>query len=172
MNYTFQSVFAESIIGYAKFRKSQGFTTETSLCYLRRFDNYCAEANIESDSLSKAIVDSWFKHEQDAGYVDMCGRARIMRTYSKYLKVIGKEAYIIPSYLYRDKRTFVPYILSTIELAAFFEAADQLQSWHCGDPFVSAVAPVLFRLLYTSACVLRKPVLLKAQMSILRPEKS
>ena len=162
MNYTFQSVFADSIIGYAEFRKSQGFTTETSLCYLRRFDNYCAESNVESDSLSKAIVYSWFKHEQGAGYVDMCGRARIMCAYAKYLKCLGKEAYIVPSYLYRDKRTFVPYILSTIELAAFFEAADQLQSWHCGDPFVSAVAPVLFRLLYTSglrpqeACCLEK----------------
>jgi len=80
----------------------------------------------------------------------MCGRARIMRTFAKYLRGTGVSAYILPSYLYRDKRTFVPYVMSAKELTAFFDAADRLESWHCGDRFVSYVAPVIFRLLYTS----------------------
>jgi integrase len=28
--------------------------------------------------------------------------------------------------------------------------SDRLESWHCGDRFVSYVAPVIFRLLFTS----------------------
>ena len=73
-----------------------------------------------------------------------------MRTFAKYLRGTGVSAYILPSFLYRDKRTFVPYVMSTKELAAFFDAADRLESWHCGDRFASYVAPVIFRLLYTS----------------------
>jgi len=150
MKYTFQSGFSDSINGYIELRKSLGFTTVASITYLRRFDMYCTINEISSNCLSKNIIDAWFKSEQENGFVDMCGRTRIMRTYAKYLKTTGTDAYIIPSYMYRDKRTFVPYVLSTKELASFFDAADTLESWHCGDRFVSYVAPVIFRLLYTS----------------------
>lgn len=150
MKYDLQSCFASSIYGYIDFRKSLGFTTEASLTYLHRFDVYCTENGISSVHLSKEIVDAWFKDEQEHGYMDMCGRARIMRTYAKYLRGTETDAYIIPSHMYRDKRTFVPYILSTQELIAFFNAADDLGSWRCGDSFAPCVAPVLFRLLYSS----------------------
>lgn len=150
MKYTFQSCFAGSINAYIEFRRSLGFTTETSLTYLRRFDLFCTTNGIVSDCLNREIVDAWFKSEQENGYVDMCGRARIMRTYAKYLKGTGTDAYIIPSCMYRDKRMFVPHVLSSNELTAFFSAADTLESWHCGDRFVPYVAPVIFRLLYTS----------------------
>lgn len=150
MNYTFQSVFTDSINGFMDFRKSQGFTTETLLKYLRHFDRYCTELSVATPDLTKDLVDRWFKQEQENGYVDMVGRARIMRVYAKYLRGMGNDAYVIPNYMYREKHTFVPYVLSSKELTAFFDAADQLQSWHCGDPFVKGVAPVIFRLIYTS----------------------
>lgn len=150
MNYIFQSCYQNAMNGYSEFRKALGFSAEASLTYLRRFDRYCAGNEITSDSLTKEIVDAWLKDEQEKGYIDMCGRARIMRTFAKYLRGTGVSAYILPPYLYRDKRTFVPYVMSTNELAAFFDAADRLESWHCGDRFVSYVAPVIFRLLFTS----------------------
>ena len=150
MNYTFQSCYKDSINGYLEFRKALGFSAEARLTYLRRFDRYCMDNKITSDTLTKEIIDAWLKDEQEKGYIDMCGRATVMRPFTKYLKGIGVSAYIIPSHLYRDKRTFVPYVLSTKELVAFVSAADQLESWHCGDRFASFVAPVIFRLLYTS----------------------
>lgn len=55
----FKSVFANSINEYIVFRKSQGFTTETSLTYLRRFDQYCFANNVQSDALTKEVVDVW-----------------------------------------------------------------------------------------------------------------
>ena len=113
MNYIFQSCYQNAMNGYSEFRKALGFSAEASLTYLRRFDRYCAGNEITSDSLTKEIVDAWLKDEQEKGYIDMCGRARIMRTFAKYLRGTGVSAYILPPYLYRDKRTFVPYVMST-----------------------------------------------------------
>lgn len=144
MNYNFQSCYQNAMNGYLEFRKALGFSAEASLTYLRRFDRYCADNEITSDSLTKEIVDAWLRDEQEKGYIDMFGRAKIMRTFAKYLRGTGVSAYILPSFLYRDKRTFVPYVMSTKELAAFFDAADRLESWHCGDRFASYVAPVIF----------------------------
>lgn len=74
-----------------------------------------------------------FKCELDNGFIDMCGRARIMKPYAKYLNAMGKDAYVIPSYfLYRDKAPCA--ICSLINrIKKLFDAADQLESWHCGD---------------------------------------
>lgn len=178
MNCTFQSVYAEPINGFIEFRKAQGFTTEASLTYLRRFDMYCVENGVQLPALTKEIVDNWFRREQDDDYIDMSGRARIMRVFAKYLRGLGNDAYVIPSFMYREKHTFVPYILSSKELYAFFDAADQLNSWHCGDAFVSEVAPVIFRLIYTSglrpqeACSLKDPdVNLKTGEILIRVNK-
>ena len=68
MKYTFQSCFAGSINAYIEFRRSLGFTTETSLTYLRRFDLFCTTNGIVSGCLNREIVDAWFKSEQENGY--------------------------------------------------------------------------------------------------------
>lgn len=150
MNYTFQSVFSNSINEFIEFREAQGFTIETTLRYLRRFDQYCMETTVESVNLTKVLVDDWLQYEQDKGFIDMAGRSRALRAFAKYLRGLGSDSYVIPTFLYRLKRTSVPYILSSKELAGFFDATDRLQSWHCGDAFAAIVAPVIFRLIYTS----------------------
>lgn len=150
MNYTFQSVFSNSINGFIEFREAQGFTTETTVKYLRKFDHYCMETTVKSANLTKVLVDDWLQYEQNNGFIDMAGRSQALRVFAKYLKGLGNDSYVIPTFLYRTKRTFVPYILSSKELVDFFDATDRLQPWHCGDAFVAEVAPVIFRLIYTS----------------------
>ena len=71
MNYTFHSCYQNGINGYLEFRKLLGFSAEACLTYLRRFDRYCADNEIASNSLTKEIVDAWLKDEQEKGYVDM-----------------------------------------------------------------------------------------------------
>lgn len=150
MSSVFRSVFSQDIQGFFEFRESLGFTTENAVKYLHRFDSFCLERPPENPVLTKQVIDAWLESEQSKGYIDMAGRSSAIRLLGKYLCSLGREAYIMPSSYCRTKSTFVPYILSQKELSAFFQAADELEKWHVGDPFAPNVAPVIFRLMYTS----------------------
>lgn len=150
MRRDYSSIFANDLKEFVMFKKGQGYDVHTIEQYLGCFDFYCCEVPPDEAILSQALIDCWLRHDIDHGYKDMGGRGRAVRQFAQYLNGIEKEAYVIPSMLFREKSTFVPYIPSSYEVSAFFDAADQMHSWHCGDKFVPYVAPVIFRLMYTS----------------------
>lgn len=145
-----QSIFAASLDAFTEYREKQGYSDQTTTKYLYRFDSYCQNNNIESDDLTQDLITNWLKSEMELGYDDMYGRGKALRLFGKYLQGMGKSAYILPTFLFRERRKSIPYILSDVELKAFFTAADELSPWHCGDRFAPYVAPVIFRLMYTS----------------------
>lgn len=150
MKIQYSSIFSDDIISFINLRSAQGYSTDHTEKCLRHFDMYCVEFPPQDGLLSRELIDNWLKYDISLGYRDISGRGRAIRLFGKYLKGMEKEAYVIPTHLFREKRKFTPYILSSDELVAFFNAADQLASWHCGDKFAPFVAPVIFRLMYTS----------------------
>ncbi len=150
MTYTPKSKFAEDIIGFFEYRESQGHTMDNAIKYLYRFDAFCFQKRPDADALTTELIQDWLQDVISQGYIDMVGRCSAIRIFAKYLRGLGKEAEFLPGSYARDKRTFVPYIFSSAELTAFFDATDRLKEWHCGDRFSPVVAPVLFRLMYTS----------------------
>lgn len=151
MKKEYASIFSDDLYGFIEYRKKLGLNTHSTEQYLGCFDLYCCLSPPSEPILSKQLVDRWFRDEIDNGYRDMGGRGRAIRQFAKYLNALGKKAYVVPTHLFRTGNTsFAPYILSNKELAAFFNAADQIEAWHCGDKFAPVVAPVIFRLMYTS----------------------
>ena len=153
MKHSPKSKFADDILGFLEYRESQGHTVENAIKYLYRFDKYCFEKCPDTNVVTTSLIRDWLQDDISQGYVDMVGRCSAIRIFAKYLRGLGKYAEYLPGSYARDKRTFVPYVFSSKELAAFFDATDCLQEWHCGDRFSPVVAPVLFRLMYT--CGLR-----------------
>lgn len=150
MTYTPKSKFAEDIVGFFEYREAQGHTMDNSIKYLYRFDTFCSEKRPDADRLTTVLIQDWLQDVISQGYIDMVGRCSAIRIFAKYLRGLGKEAEFLPASYARDKRTFVPYVFSSAELTTFFDATDRLKEWHCGDRFAPVVAPVLFRLMYTS----------------------
>lgn len=150
MKRNYSSIFADDLNGFVEYRKGQGYNIHATDQYLGCFDLYCFVFPPNEAVLSQSLIDSWLRHEMDHGYKDMGGRGRVIRQFALYLKGMEKEAYVIPTFLFREKSAFAPYIPSSVELGDFFDAADLMISWHCGDKFSPYVAPVIFRLMYTS----------------------
>lgn len=158
----FSSVFSNDLYNFIEFRKAQGYDINNTEKYLVRFDHYCCENPPAETALTKSIIDKWIRHDIDCGYKDMGGRGRAIRTFGQYLRGMGKDAYIVPLCLFTNGgKTFTPYILSSKETTAFFDATDTIEPWHVSDKFAPVVAPVIFRLMYTSglrpqeACALK-----------------
>lgn len=151
MRRQYASTFGKDISDFIDFRKAQGYNVHATEQYLMRFDLYCCECCIAQAILTREIVNDWLRHDIACGYKDMGGRGRAIRAFAQYLRGMGREAYVIPTFLFRDgDDSFAPYILSSKEISAFFNAADTLKPWHNGDKFAPYVAPVIFRLMYTS----------------------
>ena len=150
MKIKYSSIFAHDICDFVEFRKAQGYNVHSTETYLRVFDQYCCEFQPSEPILSQSLVDGWLRHDMHQGYKDLGGRGKVIRQFALYLQGMGKEAYVLPHNLFRQKSSFAPYIPSTLELSAFFDAADRLEPWINGDKFSPYVAPVIFRLMYTS----------------------
>lgn len=150
MKRRYSCVFADDLFGFVEFRKAQGYDVHATEQYLGLFDLYCCEFPPDKPVLSQSLIDNWFRHDMNQGFKDMGGRGRAVRQFAIYLKGMQKEAYIIPISLFRKKSTFAPYIPTSHELSAFFDAADEIKQWVNSDKFAPYVAPVIFRLMYTS----------------------
>ncbi len=151
MKRQYSSVFSNDLSEFIEFRKEQGYNIHATEQYLGCFDLFCCEYPPFDAVLTKELVDRWLRHDISCGYKDMGGRGRAIRTFAQYLRGMGNEAYVIPTFLFRNgDSSFAPYIPSAKEISSFFEAADSLKPWTNGDKFAPAVAPVIFRLIYTS----------------------
>lgn len=151
MKRQYAGAFCKDISEFIEFRKAQGYDVQATEKYLMRFDLYCCECCLTQAILTREIVNDWLRHDIACGYKDMGGRGRAIRAFAQYLRGMGREAYLIPTFLFRDgDNSFAPYILSSKEISAFFDATDTLKPWHNCDKFAPYVAPVIFRLMYTS----------------------
>jgi len=152
MSYTFQSSFANDILAYIKLRMSLGNKKDTFARRLHAFDAYCCLYHPQELIMTQEIAEGWCTLKPNEKVVTLSLRTRILRGFAKYLKTIGKEAYIIPDGFVGKREQFLPYLYTEDQLKAFFSAADKLPP-HKLSPMREYVIPVLFRMLY--CCGLR-----------------
>ena len=151
MKKKYSGAFSTDICSFIEFRKEQGYSVHATEQYLGLFDEYCCKFPPAEDVLTRNLIHSWLRHDISLGYKDMGGRGRAIRGFAQYLRGLGKEAYVVPVNLFSNgSSSFAPYIPTSSELSAFFDAADNLEAWMNGDKFAPNVAPVIFRLMYTS----------------------
>jgi len=147
----FTSGFAAKIDDMIDFRCAHGYKRETYLGSLIKFDRFCREHYPDSSELTFEIVHGWVDSE-NGSLRDNTGRITAIRLLGKYLCAIGENAYIMPEKFLHHKNSFMPYIFTDEELTVLFASIDNLPS-DKREPYLSQIAPVLFRLIYT--CGLR-----------------
>ena len=152
MKYTFTGPFADDIRAYIQLRKSLGNKEETFSRRLHSFDEYCLLYFPGDTILSREICEGWCTLRENESLATLRLRTGMLRDFAKYLRSLGREAYVIPDgYTGRPKKYF-PYLYTDEELASFFESADSINP-HKLSPCREYVVPVLFRVLY--CCGLR-----------------
>jgi integrase len=152
MSYTFQSSFVTDMEAYLQLRVSLGNQKDTFARRLHTFDTYCCSHHPEETILTQEMAEGWCTLQPNEKVATLGIRTRILRTFAKYLKSIGKEAYVIPEGFVGKSESFLPYLYTEDQLKAFFAAADSLPP-HKLSPMREYVIPVLFRVLY--CCGLR-----------------
>ena len=149
--YTFTSVFSSRIEDMLSFRIARGYKKESHLHQLIRFDKYCCAQAYDVPELTAAIAHGWLDSEAESSR-DVISKAMSIRQFGKYLCAIGEDAYILPDKYAPSRRAKPPYIFTDDELTALFAAIDKLPPKE-SEPYLTEIAPVLFRLTYT--CGLR-----------------
>ena len=134
------------IEAFLAFRVSLGYQRKSYEPQLRSFMSFVLESHMETSVLSKPLVMEYLEQQN----ANLHTKANTLRLFGLYLNSIVKEAYVLPEKMFRNPRADLPYIFSDQELSALFSELDHLgpeKGW------MSTVAPVLFRLIYT--CGLR-----------------
>lgn len=147
----FSSVFAERFSAFLEYRVARGFKRETYLRHLIKFDRWCLEKHSGETSLTRELVHDWID-DDSASANEISHRAAAMRQVGRYLGALGEDAYILPDKYAPTKSRSVPYVFTDTELTALFSAIDTLAPKK-NEPFLTEMAPTLFRLTYT--CGLR-----------------
>ncbi|MGN1382643.1 MAG: tyrosine-type recombinase/integrase [Eubacterium sp.] len=136
----------QDIEKFLSFQISLGYQRNSYESQLRSFADYVLELYPETDIISKAIVMEYLEQQTS----DLHRKASVLRLFAQYLNAVGKEAYVLPTEMFRTPTAQEPYIFSDQELKNLFSEIDRInpeRGW------IASVAPVLFRLIYT--CGLR-----------------
>ena len=147
----FSSAFAPKLEAMLEYRIARGYKEKSYLPAFMKFDKFCLTNFSNTDELTNEVVHAWLDVEV---FEESCFAAptTVIRQLGKYLSAIGEKAYILPERFTPKKSKFTPHIFTDIELSSLFNEIDKLEPTK-REPFISEIAPVLFRLIYT--CGLR-----------------
>lgn len=143
-------------------KASLGFGTETYSFYLKPFVEYCAASFSDESFITKEMIDQWLLNQPFKSNTTRSHAISGLRSFSKYLKSIGKQAYI-PSVEYSiSVERYQPYIFSDKELTILFDSIDCLSP--CFEaPKREFIVPVLFRMMYCCGLRPAEPLHLRSE---------
>lgn len=151
-NPSFTSGFSKDINEMLLFKESLGRESSSYSDNLLCFDRFCLKNYPEATILTQEIAFAWCqsgKSEKQCPH-----RMHAIREFGKYLSLMGKETYVLPTALIPNERTELPYLLTDKELQLFFEASDRYPH-RDNSPLLEYTVPTIFRLIYS--CGLRPP---------------
>jgi len=133
------------------YREARGYKRTTYMRDLIKFDIFCTEHYPNSSELTSEIVYSWLDAETSSAHC-LAALSSAVRQFGKYLNAVGETAYVLPEKFATHKASYLPYNFTDYELTALFASIDNMPP-DKGEPFLTEIVPVLFRLIYT--CGLR-----------------
>jgi integrase len=150
--YKFKSHLGILISDFIQQKQASGYPYHSSARILHCFDSFVAERFPNEQTVTKEMCYSWLQIKPHGHSNGLLRRISPVRQFSKYLRGLGYDAYIIPGHIHSKQIKYEAHIYTTAELKAFFNAID-----HCPpSPFSPTrrfVIPVIFRLIY--CCGLR-----------------
>lgn len=158
MTYIYKSTFSNDIISFIKMKQSLGFSENTYANALHLFDTYCLNMEPAPDKLTQELVEGWSVRRETESPNGQNRRLSTLREFSKYLVLIGKGEYVVPTSMTGTNDPFVPYIYTDEEIKIFFHETDIVKPAK-GSLNRELVLPVLFRMMF--CCGLRPQETLK-----------
>jgi len=150
--YIFKSSLSDCIGNFISQKQALGYPYQSSARLLLRFDSLISEKFPGEKSLTKEMCAAWLNLKPEEHPNGLLRRVTPVRQLGKYMRGLGRDAYIIPSNIPNKQVKYEAHIYTDAELKAFFNAIDQCPS----SPFSPTrkyIIPVIFRLLY--CCGLR-----------------
>jgi integrase/recombinase XerD len=155
----FWGIYAPYIKQLIDLKRSLGFKYITEENIYSIFDRFTMEMGETEVGISKELAENWCKRKNNESDSYRFHRGVCISQLSSYLCKIGIWSYIPP--LPKCKSTFTPYIFSKVEIAAIFNASDQLRAKRKLMNSMLFVMPTLLRLLYATGLRIGEAVALQ-----------
>lgn len=128
-------------------RSSLGFATATDESSLPPFIDYCGKNYPDAEFITKEMVDGWFIYHPYECAKTQAVFISLLRHYTKFIRFLGKEAFIPDEEYTIHYERYRPYIFNDKELSVLFHAIDNIPPHHKA-PGREIVIPILFRMMY------------------------
>lgn len=143
----FESVFADELTKYIKYKRSLGMQYDRPEYELVTFSKFLADNNVSEMTISKEIAEKWCCRRVDEGHKMWANRTGIYRQFAIYLNKNGYSAYI-PPMPQRYITEYIPYIFTKEEILNIFDAADKYDAQRLNS--YQKIMPLLVRLLFST----------------------
>lgn len=139
--------FGNHLKNHVELKQAIGYKYVTEARHLKRFDQFTLQKYPNVTFLTKEIVLDWCNKQPHETQANQCSRVSILRQFSRYLEVMGLEAYIPPKGYYPKIPQYMPYIFSQDELIRFFAQTDRCH-YSSSVPHRHIIMPLFFRMIY------------------------
>ncbi|KAA0968854.1 tyrosine-type recombinase/integrase [Paeniglutamicibacter gangotriensis] len=148
----YDSVFAEHMADFIRYKRAQGLSYSSVPWSLRALSRFIASTGHTDRAISQELADQWCRRRPNERHSTQHGRIVHTNQFFSYLATQGVPVAFPQSPGRRGGREpFTPYVFTRRELDQFFAACDRLEAK--SSSVMPVLLPVLFRLLY--GCGLR-----------------
>lgn len=150
---------------FKKYRKASQKWSNDSKYKMRAFDRYCYELYPGETGLTQEMVNLYFQKKDTENFNSCISRCSIICEFIKYLQLRELTTVTIPDRPRTQKQKYIPHAFTAEELSNFFNACDNLRYLpHRQDMKMrSIMAPIIFRLLYSTGMRTAETLSLKCE---------
>ncbi len=124
--YKYDSAFADDIYAFLSFKEAMGVKGKSREWHLWKFDQYCADNGLVR--FDRETVEGWVKHRLEEHPSIHLTWMSYIRDFGRYRRARGyKDAYVLSGEFKAKLVRITPYLLSSPEIDAFFDAASRLR---------------------------------------------
>lgn len=161
MKYSFNSVLEPYIVGFLAEKRTHGYKYEFEEYILSKFDEYWVLHGFTDSQITRGRLVEWMDKRENEGSGYHSQRVSFVRQLCLYMNSIGILAYV-PGPISSGPQAIV-HVLSSEEVAAFFEVLDNLPTFQNKKEFavMKYEYQIMFRFIYScgmrvsEACNLR-----------------
>lgn len=136
---------------FVVYKRTLGYVYDSQEGYLKKYVDFVERCPFFPNIPTKRVTDEYIGSISSSN-ATLYGTVSVLREFSRYLRVRGFDAYIIPPKTVRQPVAEEPYFFMPEEIEAFFGELDKIEP-HKSFKGRELVFPALFRLIY--CCGLR-----------------
>lgn len=152
--FEFKSGMKDILEMFVKQKRAFGQVYYTSGFALKYFDTMLSEKFPNTNTITKEICLAWIEHNAHLHHNTQIHYMSPVRELTKYMAGLGYDVYVVPDNILGNFIKYEAHIFTEQELKAFFNAVDSYTkscvNKHYSGDVKWLVAPIIFRLIYTS----------------------